>query len=94
MRFKYTKYRPEDLDDIDLEDLLSRPPVAPGVPGQRSQDAVGHDRLSSPSRCPCCADVLLREVGLRPHRRAAAVAASRHARDDQGFIDAISQDDD
>src|SRR5688500_10941984 len=24
MRFKYTKFRPEDLDDVDLEDLLSR----------------------------------------------------------------------
>jgi Ca-activated chloride channel family protein len=24
MRYKYTKYRPEDLDDLDLEDLLSR----------------------------------------------------------------------
>jgi Ca-activated chloride channel family protein len=24
MRYKYTKYRPEDLDDLDLEDLISR----------------------------------------------------------------------
>jgi Ca-activated chloride channel family protein len=24
MRYKYSKYRPEDLDDVDLEDLLSR----------------------------------------------------------------------
>jgi Ca-activated chloride channel family protein len=24
MRYKYSKYRPEDLDDLDLEDLLSR----------------------------------------------------------------------
>jgi Ca-activated chloride channel family protein len=24
MRYKYTKYRPEDLDELDLEDLLSR----------------------------------------------------------------------
>jgi Ca-activated chloride channel family protein len=24
MRYRYTKYRPEDLDDVDLEDLLSR----------------------------------------------------------------------
>src|SRR5829696_137790 len=24
MRYKYTKYRPEDLEGVDLEDLLSR----------------------------------------------------------------------
>ena len=24
MKYRYTKYRPEDLDDLDLEDLLSR----------------------------------------------------------------------
>jgi Ca-activated chloride channel homolog len=24
MKYRYTKYRPEDLDDVDLEDLLSR----------------------------------------------------------------------
>src|SRR6187431_822969 len=24
MRYRYSKYRPEDLDDVDLEDLLSR----------------------------------------------------------------------
>ena len=24
MRYKYTKYRPEDLEDVDLEDLISR----------------------------------------------------------------------
>ena len=24
MRYNYTKYRPEDLEDLDLEDLISR----------------------------------------------------------------------
>lgn len=39
-------------------------------------------------------DVRSPEFDGEAHRQSAAVAASRHARDDQGFIDAISQDDD
>jgi hypothetical protein len=39
-------------------------------------------------------DVRSPEFEGEAHRQSAAVAASRHARDDQGFIDAVSQDDD
>jgi hypothetical protein len=34
------------------------------------------------------------EFRREAHRQAAAVAASRHANDDQAFIDAVSLDDD
>lgn len=39
-------------------------------------------------------DVRSPEFTGEAHRQAAAVAAGRHAADDQAFIDAISQDDD
>jgi hypothetical protein len=39
-------------------------------------------------------DVRSPEFASEAHRQAAAVAASRHARDDQAFIDAVSLDDD
>jgi len=39
-------------------------------------------------------DVRSPEFEREAHRQSAAVAASRHAQDDQAFIDAISQDDD
>ena len=39
-------------------------------------------------------DVRSPEFTREAHRQAAAVAASRHAVDDQAFIDAISLDDD
>jgi hypothetical protein len=39
-------------------------------------------------------DVRSPEFTREAHRQAAAVAASRHAADDQAFIDAISLDDD
>jgi len=38
-------------------------------------------------------DVRSPEFTSEAHRQAAAVAASRHAKDDQAFIDAISRDD-
>jgi hypothetical protein len=38
-------------------------------------------------------DVRSAEFGREAHRQSAAVAASRHAEDDQRFIDAISLDD-
>jgi DNA-binding LacI/PurR family transcriptional regulator len=39
-------------------------------------------------------DVRSPEFASEAHRQAAAVAVSRHARDDQAFIDAVSLDDD
>jgi DNA-binding LacI/PurR family transcriptional regulator len=39
-------------------------------------------------------DVRSPEFTSEAHRQAAAVAASRHAHDDQAFIDAVSLDDD
>lgn len=39
-------------------------------------------------------DVRSPEFEREAHRQSAAVAASRHAQDDQAFIDAISLDDD
>ena len=39
-------------------------------------------------------DVRSPEFTREAHRQAAAVAASRHAKDDQAFIDALSLDDD
>lgn len=39
-------------------------------------------------------DVRSPEFTREAHRQAAAVAASRHAKDDQAFIDAVSLDDD
>ncbi|MGH9155708.1 MAG: antitoxin MazE family protein [Acidimicrobiales bacterium] len=39
-------------------------------------------------------DVRSPEFTSEAHRQAAAVAASRHAKDDQAFIDAISRDHD
>lgn len=39
-------------------------------------------------------DVRSPEFATEAHRQAVAVAASRHAGDDQAFIDAISLDDD
>lgn len=39
-------------------------------------------------------DVRSPEFTREAHRQAAAVAASRHAEDDQAFIDAVSLDDD
>jgi len=39
-------------------------------------------------------DVRSPEFRSEAHRQAAAVAASRHAEDDQAFIDAVSLDDD
>jgi hypothetical protein len=38
-------------------------------------------------------DVRSPEFASEAHRQAAAVAASRHANDDQAFIDALSLDD-
>ena len=39
-------------------------------------------------------DVRSPEFTREAHRQSAAVAASRHAQDDQAFIDAVSLDDD
>ena len=40
MRYKYSKYRPEDLDELDLEDLLSR--LSDMLLGSGFDDPYGH----------------------------------------------------
>ena len=42
MKFRYTKYRPEDLDDLNLEDLLSR--LSDTLLGQRFRRPLRHAR--------------------------------------------------
>ncbi len=86
-------------------DTLASPDVTCNILGMTTPEPASvrarvrshRDRLRAQGLRPIqiwVPDVRARGFADEAHRQSAAVAASSHATDDQGFIDAISSDDD